>query len=174
MLNQGYGKLASLEKSLNRKDLTRRLKVQLIRTIVFPVVAYGCESWTLKKDQVQKLKAFEMKCYRRVLKIRHGERIPNATVLSKCKTTTMLIRHVRARKAKYYGHTARHDSLEQTIMFGMVPGTRRQGGQRKQWIQDIINWLDSPEGEENTVSGTYRLAQDRPAFQRACENMESE
>ena len=123
-----------------RKDVPATLKAKLIQVIVFPVVTYGCEAWSLSKDERSKLNAFETKAYRRALGIRYTERVSNEEVFARTGCEAMLETQVRRRKLRYFGHVVRHDSLEQDIMLGMIRGIIKQSGQKKQWIDDICNW----------------------------------
>ena len=90
-----------------------------------------------------KLNAFETEVYRRALGIRYGERITNRKVFIRVGCEAMLEKSTRKRKLRYYGHVVRHASLEHTIMFGMMAGMKRQGGQKKQWIEDICTWAST-------------------------------
>ena len=125
-LNQGYAKLAVMKPVLKRKDIPARLKVKLIQALVFPVVMYGCEAWSLSKDENCNLRAFETKAYRRALGIHYGERVSNREVFARAGCEAMIERTVRTRKMRYFGHVVRHDSLENTIMLGMTEGMKRR------------------------------------------------
>ena len=174
-LNLGYAKLATLKPMLQRKDVPATLKARLIQAIVFPVVTYGCEAWSLTKDERSKLRAFETKSYRRALGIRYTDRVTNEEVFARTGCEAMLETQVRRRKLRYFGHVVRHESLEQDIMLGMVPGTKRQGGQKRQWIDDICNWATMsgsvtplPNGRTpKALSKTVSLARDREVWRCA-------
>ena len=132
-LNQGYAKLATLKPVIQRKDVPATLKAKLIQAIVFPVVTYGCEAWSLSKDERSELDAFETKAYRRALGIRYTERVPNKEVFARTRCEAMLETQVRRRKLRYFGHVVRHDSLEQD---SMLDDTRTQKAGRTEETMD--------------------------------------
>jgi len=88
----------------------------------------------LKQEQRENIEAFEMWCYRRALRISYVEHVSNDEVLSRMNQSRKLLNRVKSRKLKYFGHVVRHPSMEKDIMLGPMPGTRRQGGQRRQWL----------------------------------------
>ena len=152
-LNQGYVKLAVLKSVLKRKIVPARLKVKLIQALMVPVVSYGCEAWSLSKDECCKLKAFETKAYRRALGIHYGERVTNREVFARAGCEALLETQVRKRKLRYFGHFVRHDSLENTIMPGMMGGQKRKNGQRRQWVDDIFNRVSTTHSVRPTPNG---------------------
>ena len=108
------------------------------------------------------INAFELKCYRRILKISWTEKRTNKSVLEELKISeNWLLNNIKSRKLKYFGHIKRHDSIEKIILEGVVPGKRRRGRPKRRWSQDIIEHL----GVDVTEAG--RLAQDRSAFRNA-------
>lgn len=163
-LNLGYQRLASLQPVFRRKDLLTSLKVRVVQSMVFPVVTYGCEAWTLCNDEWAKLRAFETKCLRRVMGISYKEHATNEEVFRRAGARPILVSQVRRRKLTYFGHVMRHESLEKTIMIGMIPSQRKQGGQPRKWIDDICSWLSILEGRSITVPEAARMAQDREGF----------
>ena len=143
------------------------------------MVTYGCEAWSLSKDERSKLRAFETKSYRRALGIRYTDRVTNEEVFARTGCVAMLETQVRRRKLRYFGHVVRQDSLEHDIMFGMLPGIKRQGGQKQQWIDDICNWASLsgsvaslsngriPKALTKSVPELVSLARDREVWRRA-------
>jgi len=103
-------------------------------------ITYGAEAWTLRQEQRENIEAFEMWCYRRALRISYVEHVSNDEVLSRMSQSRKLLSRVKSRKLKYFGHIARHPSMDEGVVLGPMPGTRRQGGQRRQWLHDITDW----------------------------------
>ena len=132
-----------------------------------------CEAWSLSKDKRSKLNTIATKTYRRALGIRYTERVSNAEVFARTECEALLEKQIRRRKLRYFGHVVRHDSLEQDIMLGMIPGLKRQGGQKKQWLDDICNWATTsesvtalpngriPKALSKTIPKLVSLARDR-------------
>ena len=116
-----------------------KLKARLIKALVWPIVTYGSEAWTLNKELCENVEAFEMQCYRSVSYVEH---VNEEEILRRVGQDRGLLGQVKSRKLKYFGHTTRHESLETDIMLGIMAGKRRQGGQKKQWIDDIVQWGD--------------------------------
>jgi len=163
-LAQGFSRLNQLKPVLKQKDISAKLKARLIQAMVFPVVSYGCEAWTLTKDQWCKLRAFETKCYRATL-IKVGRlRVKNKImfILADCKP--LLAGQCMNRKLSYFGHIVRHQSLEKDIMLGMSPGVRKQGGQKRLWSDDITWWLSRARGVPTSLYEAVQLAQDRSSY----------
>jgi len=163
-LAQGYARLASLRPLLRRRDLSTKLKARLIQSLVFPIVTYGCEAWSLTKDERAKLRSCETKSYHQALQRAGRLRISNTVlfILADCKP--MLEAQCRRRKLSYFGHVVRHCSIEKDVMLGMCPGSRRRGGQRRQWIQDITSWLSKALAKPVSIYEAVTLAQDRSLF----------
>jgi len=141
-INLGYARLAALAPVLKRKNLSAKLKIKVIQTLVFPVVTYGCAAWNLVYAERIKLNSFEIKSYRRALGISYLTHTTNAEIFARAGTVAMLEASVERRKLSYFGHTVRHESLEQDIMLGIMEGKRRRGGQRKAWLDDITAWVN--------------------------------
>ena len=140
----------------------RNTKVRLLRTCIFPIATYGSETWTINNSTEKYINAFELKCYRKILKISWTEKRTNKSVLEELKISeNWLLNNIKSRKLKYFGHVKRHDSIEKIILEGVVPGKRRRGRPKRRWSQDITEQL----GVDVTEAG--RLAQDRSAFRSA-------
>jgi len=139
-LLQGRERMGQLKRLWKSRSISTRLKAKLIQTLVWPIITYGAESWTLKQENRDNIEAFEMWCYRRVLRISYTEHVSNEEVLRRMNQSRQLLGRVKKRKLAYFGHVTRHPSLEKDIMLGMMPGTRRQGGQRRQFLDDITDW----------------------------------
>ena len=133
-------------------------KLKKPKALVWPIVTYGSEAWTLNKELCENVEAFEMQCYRRAIRISYVEHMTNEEVLRRVGHDRSLLGQVKLRKLKYFGHTTRHESLEKDIMLGIMPGKRRQGGQKKQWIDDIVHW-----GERSLVE-MVRQAENRKGY----------
>ena len=114
------------------RTLSNESKARLIQALIWPIVTYGAEAWTLNKELTGKIKAFEMQCYRSALRIAFTDHVSNAEVLDRMGQQRKLLGRIRERKMKYFGHVTRHSSLEKDVMLGPMPGLRRQGGQRRQ------------------------------------------
>jgi len=136
------------------------LKPRLIQSLVWFILTYGAEAWTLSKDLRCSIDAFEMQCYPNSMKISYTKHVTNETVLERVDQNRKLLAVVKTRKLKYFGHISRHASLESDIMLRTMPGLRRQGGQSKQWIDDLREW------SKNSIPHLVRKAQDRSAYQR--------
>ena len=115
-------------------------KVCLVKAMVFPVVMYGCESWTVKKAECQKIGAFELWCWRRLLRVPWTARRSNQSILKEMGPGCSLEGLVLKLKLQYFGHLMRRvDSLEKTLMLGGIGGRRRRGRQRRRWLDGITN-----------------------------------
>jgi len=107
------------------------------------MVTYGAEAWTLNKGLTGNIEAFEMQCYRRILRIPYTEHVSNAEVLDRMEQQRKLLGRIRERKMKYFGRVTRHNSLtEKDVMLGRMLGLRRQGGRRRQWLDDLCDCTD--------------------------------
>ena len=119
--------MANLDSTLKSRDITLPTKVRLVKAMVFPVVMYGCESWTVKKAERQKIEAFELWCWRRLLRVPWTARRSNQSIL-KISPGCSLERLMLKLKLQYFGHLMRSvDSLEKTLMLGAIGGRRRRG-----------------------------------------------
>ena len=128
---------------LKSRDVTLPTKVHLVKGIVFPVVTYGCESWTIKKADSQKIDAFGWWCWRRLLKVPWTARKSNQSILKKISPDYSLEGLMLKLKLQYFGHLMRRtDSFEKPLMLRKIVGRRRRGGQRMKWLDGIIGWMD--------------------------------
>ena len=126
-------------------------KIHLVRAVVFPVVMYGCESWTLKKDEHQRINAFELWCWIRLLRVPWTARRSNQSILKEISPEYSLERLMLKLKLQYFGHLMqRSDSLEKTMMLGKIEGRRRRGRQGMRWLDGITDSmgmsLSKPQG----------------------------
>ena len=118
-------------------------KVHLVKTIVFPVVMYGCESWTTKKAEHRRIDAFELWCWRRLLRVPWTVRRSTQSILKEVGPGCLLEGLMLKQKLQYFGHLMRRaDSFEKTLMLGMIEGRRRRGRQRMRWLDDITDLMD--------------------------------
>ena len=120
--------MTDLDSILKRRDITLPTKVCLVKTMVFPVVMYGCESWTIKKAECQRIDAFELRCWRRLLRVPWTARRSNQSMLKEISPENVLEGLMLKLKLQYFGHLMRRaDSLEKTLMLGKIEGRRRRG-----------------------------------------------
>jgi len=143
-----------------QKDLSTKLKAIIIHSLVFPVVTYGCEARTFTKEERNKLRSFETKSYRRALGRPAQFRTSNRILFIVADCEPMLEAQCWKRKLAYFGHVVRHDSMEKDIMLGMCPGNRCAGGQRRQRINDITQWLSTILQKPVSIQEAVHLAQD--------------
>ena len=117
-------------------------KVRLVRVMVFPVVMYGCENWTVKKAEHQRIDAFELWCWRRLLRVPWTARRSNQFILKDISPRFSLEGLMLKLKLQYFGHLYEVDSLEKTLMLGGIGGRRRRGRQRMRWLDGITDLMD--------------------------------
>ena len=130
--------MTNLDSILKSRDITLPTKVCLVKAMTFPVVMYGCESWTIKKAEHQKIDAFELWCWRRLLSVSWTARKSNQSVLKGINPEYSLEGPMLKLKLQYFGHLmGRADSLEKTLMLGKIAGRRRRGRQRMRWLDGI-------------------------------------
>ena len=135
--------MTNLDSILKSRDITLPTKVRLVKAVVFPVVMYGCESWTIKKAEHQRIDAFELWCWRRLLRVPWTARRSNQSILKEISPDCSLEGLVLKLKLQYFGHLMRRaDSFEKTVMLGKIEGRRRRGGQRMRWLDGITDWMD--------------------------------
>ena len=129
--------------SLDSKDITLSTKVCLVKAVVFPVVMYGCESWTIKKAECRRIDAFELWCWIRRLRVPWTARRSNQSVLKEINPECSLEGLMLTLKLQYFGHLIRRaDSFEKTLMLGKIEGGRRKGRQRMRWLDGITDSMD--------------------------------
>ena len=135
--------MTNLDSILKSRDITLPTKVCLVKAMVFPVVMYGCESWTVKEAEHQKIDAFELWCWRRLLRVPRTARRSNQSILKEISPRCSLEGLMLKLKLQYFGHLMRRaDSLEKTVMLGRIGGRRRRGRQRMRWLDGITDSMD--------------------------------
>ena len=131
-----------LDSILKSRDITLLTKVHLVKAMVFPVVMYGCASWTIKKAECRRIDAFELWCWRRFLRVPWTARRYNQSILMESSPEYSLERLKLKLKLQYFGHPmGRTDSLEKTLMLGKIEGRRRRGRQRMRWLDGITDLM---------------------------------
>ena len=133
----------ALDSIFKSRDITWLTKFHLVKVMVFPVVMYGCESWTVKKAECRRIDAFELWCWRRLLRVPWTARRPNQSILKEISPEYSLEGLILKLKFWYFDHLMwRTDSLEKTLMLGKIEGGRRRGHQRMRWLDDITDSMD--------------------------------
>ena len=132
--------MTNLDSILKIRDITLPTKVHLVKAMVFPVVMYGCENWTIKKAECRRIDAFELWCWRRLLRVPRSARRSNQSILKEISPEYSLEGLVLKLKVQSFGHLLwRTDSFEKTLMLGKTEGRRRRGWQRMRWLDGITN-----------------------------------
>ena len=132
--------MTNLDSTFKSRDITLPTKVHLVKSVVFPVVIYGCESWTVKKAECRRIDAFELWCWRRLLQVPWTTRRSNQSILKKISPGCSLEGLMLRLKLQYFGHLMqRVDSLEKTLMLGGIGGRKRRGRQRMRWVDGITD-----------------------------------
>ena len=135
--------MTNIDSILKSRDITLPTKVRLVKAMVFPVVMYGCDSWTIRKAEHRRIDAFELWCWRRLFRVPWIGRRSNQSILKEISPEYSLEELMLKMKLRYFGHLMwRADSFEKTLMLGKTEGGRRRGRQRMRWLNGITDWMD--------------------------------
>ena len=140
--------MTNLDSIFKSRDITLPTKVHLVKAMVFPVVMYGCESWTVKKAELRRIDTFELWCWRRLLRVPWTARRSNQSILKEISPGCSSERLMLKLKLRYFGYLMRRvDSLEKTLMLGGIGGRRRRGRQKMRWLDGITDSMDMSLGK---------------------------
>ena len=160
--------MTNLDSILKSRDIALLTKVHLVKVMVFPVVMYGCESWTIKKAERQRIDAFELWCWRRLLRVPWTARRSNQSILTEISPEYSLEGLMLKLKLQYFGYLMqRTDSLEKTLILGKIEGRRKKEGQRMRWLDGITDLKD------RSLSKLRELVIDRESLACCMESMGS-